>query len=343
MKLVLSIQSHVAHGYVGNRAATFPLQARGWDVDEIHTVNYSNHTGYGLGNVFGQKSTAQEIGEVYKGLKNLNFEYDGILTGYTPNAQTLSEVKRIGLDVKSRFPKALWVLDPVMGDGGQLYVDADVVPVYKEILETGQVDVITPNQFEAELLSGIKIVDVESVKKAVSMLHHKYKIPNVVITSCVFDKECNMSEESEECGDGASRLFCFVSQADCAEVFCLETPMLQGYFTGTGDLFAAMILDGLQRYEGERSRHLKHRENELVNFEQWSFPLLNAAKDTMAIVHGVLERTLAFAKNRGHTYEGGIKGNAATMRDMELRVVDSLNVFCDTGLQGSSVFQCTKV
>lgn len=44
---ILSIQSHVAYGYVGNRAATFPLQRLGFDVWAVNTVQFSNHTGYG--------------------------------------------------------------------------------------------------------------------------------------------------------------------------------------------------------------------------------------------------------------------------------------------------------
>ena len=45
---ILSIQSHVAYGHVGNSAAVFPLQRAGHEVWPIHTVNFSNHTGYGL-------------------------------------------------------------------------------------------------------------------------------------------------------------------------------------------------------------------------------------------------------------------------------------------------------
>lgn len=320
MKSVLSIQSHVAHGYVGNRAAIFPLQAKGWDVDEIHTVNYSNHTGYGLENVFGRKSTPEDLANVYKGLRNLKFEYQAVLTGYTPNAATLQQVRDIALDVKDRYPSALWVLDPVMGDGGQLYVEAGVVPIYKQILETGKVDLITPNQFEAELLSGVEIVDVASVKKAIAVLHHEYKVPHVIITSCVFEDV------------SPSKLFCFVSQVGRPdEVYCLQTDMLNGYFTGTGDLFAAMILDGLYRHSKSSDPEIK-------------FPLLSAARDTMAILHGVLERTLAFARSKGHTHALGIKGDQSSMRDMELRVIDSLDIFCsnDPASKTLSSFECNR-
>lgn len=65
-KSILTIQSHVVHGYVGNRASTFPLQVLGWDVDVLNTVQLSNHTGYGK--VFGQKLTGEEIWTQYEGV-----------------------------------------------------------------------------------------------------------------------------------------------------------------------------------------------------------------------------------------------------------------------------------
>lgn len=42
---VLSAQSHVVHGYVGNKCATFALQTHGIEVDSINTVQFSNNTG----------------------------------------------------------------------------------------------------------------------------------------------------------------------------------------------------------------------------------------------------------------------------------------------------------
>ena len=47
MQTILSIQSAVAYGHVGNSAATFPLQRLGHEVWPVPTVVFSNHTGYG--------------------------------------------------------------------------------------------------------------------------------------------------------------------------------------------------------------------------------------------------------------------------------------------------------
>lgn len=88
---VLSIQSHVVSGYVGNKAATFPLQLLGYDVDAINTVQFSNHTGYGYTN--GHKTSPDQLAAVFEGLEqNKLVRYDRILSGYTPSAQALEVV-----------------------------------------------------------------------------------------------------------------------------------------------------------------------------------------------------------------------------------------------------------
>ena len=92
---VLSIQSHVIHGYVGNKAATFPLQYRGWDVDVLNTVQFSNHPGYETftGYKYDPK-TLQDI--VENGLvDSLHIDYDAVLTGYLPSVENLQNLAHI--------------------------------------------------------------------------------------------------------------------------------------------------------------------------------------------------------------------------------------------------------
>jgi pyridoxine kinase len=89
---VLSIQSHVVHGYVGNRAATFPLQLLGYDVDVVNTVQFSNHTGYKT--TAGTKTSADELNRIFKGLSDNGLNhYDRVLTGYVPGADALAAVE----------------------------------------------------------------------------------------------------------------------------------------------------------------------------------------------------------------------------------------------------------
>ncbi|MBZ3871429.1 Pyridoxal kinase [Sciurus carolinensis] len=156
---VLSIQSHVVRGYVGNRAATFPLQVLGFEIDAVNSVQFSNHTGYTHWK--GQVLNAQELHELYAGLKlNGVNKYDYVLTGYTRDKSFLAMVVDIVQELKQQNSKLVYVCDPVMGDKwngeGSMYVPEDLLPVYREKV-VPVADIITPNQFEAELLSGRKI------------------------------------------------------------------------------------------------------------------------------------------------------------------------------------------
>jgi hypothetical protein len=145
---VLSIQSHVVHGYVGNKASTFPLQLLGFEVDPLNTVQFSNHKRYP--NCTGMTFNADHFREICNGLIGNDFVqgYSHLLTGYigVPNAidAIAAEIKRL----KEINPNIKVIVDPVLGDDGRLYVDAKCVPCYTRILSLA--DITTPNGFEAE-------------------------------------------------------------------------------------------------------------------------------------------------------------------------------------------------
>lgn len=238
MPFALSIASNVVHGYVGNRAMVFPLQYSGWDIDALHTTNYSNHPGYGK--FKGQKSTPEEIANIFTGLgdiMNLNKDYDLIITGYTPTAEML---KIIYENIVSRVFQAgkgpVWVLDPVLGDNGKLYVLGDIVPVYLEILQSGYITLTTPNQFEFELLSGVKINDLNDIKDAFKAFHEKFpKVPFVVVSSVVVgDKMYSIGFNK-------------------GEIFYIEIEQINCSFNGCGDLFTALISNELYENKFELS------------------------------------------------------------------------------------------
>ena len=111
----------------------------------------SNHTGYRQWT--GTKVSAEEITDLYQGLKQSYLtEFDMMLSGYIPGAPAVEAVGRIAEELKetgrSKPGSFFWVLDPVMGDNGQLYVAQDVVPAYRKLIN--HADLILPNQFEAE-------------------------------------------------------------------------------------------------------------------------------------------------------------------------------------------------
>ncbi|CAN6638815.1 putative pyridoxal kinase Bud16p [Trichomonascus vanleenenianus] len=298
---VLSVQSHVVHGYVGNRAATFPLQVLGWDVDVLNSVQFSNHTGYGSWS--GTKTTAQQLDEIYAKLVERGFPYDAFLTGYVPSADAVEAVGRIGADLKERFPRAIWVLDPVLGDNGTLYVAEECIPIYKSILKTGKVDLITPNKFEAELLCGMKINSREDITKALHILHDTYKVKNVVISSLEMP--------------GSSELIAVGSQ-DGGKPFFYRFDAIDSYFTGTGDLFAALMLAKTQLY----ASHERYLEK--------------AVKEALEIMNGVLLKTTQNSAANGVNGGKGVKDDPIAMMACELQVVASRDIFMGTEDPGAN-------
>ncbi|KAF2200402.1 Ribokinase-like protein [Delitschia confertaspora ATCC 74209] len=288
---VLAIASHVVHGYVGNKMATFVMQSLGCDVSAINTVNYSNHTAYKQ--VKGTKTTAEQITELYEGLKQSNLNhFDLLLTGYMPSAEAVQEVGKIGRDLKfnaSTKPGSFfWVLDPVMGDNGKLYIPEDEVPQYKALLR--EADLILPNQFEAETLSDTTITDLSSLATAIQILHEKYRVPHVIITSLRLtsdnktlpsrppSRDASAAASNEHSPSDTPKLSAEISHPSTwrtpdsslhppsqaveepenltiigstatsdfkPRLFRIDTPQLPLFFSGTGDMFAALTIPRL--------------------------------------------------------------------------------------------------
>lgn len=174
---ILSIQSHVSYGYVGNKAAVFPLQSMGFDVWPVNTVQFSNHTGYPqwAGEVF----SGEHIKSVIQGMEKNGFlpRCEAVLSGYMGSAEICFAVYESVQKIKSINPKAIYLCDPVIGNTS-CFVKPEVLDFFKTHLHA---DIITPNQFEAETLTGLKIEDIETLKKALSYFHNK-GIKTVVIT-----------------------------------------------------------------------------------------------------------------------------------------------------------------
>lgn len=166
-KRVLSIQSHVVSGYVGNKSATFPLQLLGADVDPLNTVQFSNHSGYPQ--FPGERISEETLTSLLRGLRDNGLlpGYSHILCGvllhnqaflvycrflsvpgYMGKAATVNIVKDLLQEIKSKYPFVNVFLDPVMGDNKRIYVPAESVALYKEMLHFA--DILFPNGFEAE-------------------------------------------------------------------------------------------------------------------------------------------------------------------------------------------------
>lgn len=178
---VLSIQSHVVSGYVGNTAAVFPLQLLGFDVHTINSVQFSNHTGYPV--VKGTIMNGTELDDLMDGLVNNDLcHFDYLLTGYIGSETFLNSILRVLEACKRINPKIKYVCDPVLGDNNKLYVPLPLIDIFRTSL-IPRAFMITPNQLEAEYLSGIKITNETHVVSCMRKLQAMG--PQVVVlTSC---------------------------------------------------------------------------------------------------------------------------------------------------------------
>lgn len=165
MKTILSIQSHVAYGYVGNRAAVFPLQRMGYDVIAVNTVQFSNHTGYGewRGEVF----RAEHIADILGGIRARGVSIDALLTGYMGDA-LIGEIVLKALD---GFHIKTYCCDPVMGDTGRGFFVREGIPEFFRDKALPHASILTPNQFELAYLAGHDIKTLEDAQNACKALH----------------------------------------------------------------------------------------------------------------------------------------------------------------------------
>ncbi|KAJ9613996.1 putative pyridoxal kinase [Cladophialophora chaetospira] len=268
--------------------ATFVMQTLGCEVAAINTVHFSNHTGYRQ--FKGRRTPAPEIKELYDGLRQSYLtDFDVLLSGYAPSAEVVEAIGTIARDLRYRstvHPGGFfWVFDPVMGDQGRLYVSEDIVPAYKALVR--EADLILPNQFEAELLSGVSINSLSGVANAVRTLHKTQGTKHVVVTSVGF------GDEGQKNGDagtltvvGSSR-----KQDGSARLFKIEVPKLNCYFSGTGDMFAALMVARLR--EAAAQANLLDRASWMPNdvVEAVDLPLAKATEKVLSSMQMILEKT----------------------------------------------------
>lgn len=226
---VLSVQSHVAHGYVGNKSAVFPLQLLGFEVDAVNSVQFCCHTGYPTWR--GQVLGGDDLWGLATGLdaNGLLQGYSHVLTGYIGSATFLRKIVDLVTLVKQRSPSSVYVCDPVLGDHGKLYVPAELVEIYKKDV-VPLATLLTPNQFELELLTDTSIKNESDAVSAINKLHSR-GVEQVCVTSLDYVP---------------NRIVMLLSLK--GTVYVLELPRLRGRYTGTGDLTAALLLAWLSRH-----------------------------------------------------------------------------------------------
>ena len=224
---VLSIQSHVAYGHVGNSSAVFALQRLGVEVWPVHTVQFSNHTGYGAwrGRIFDGES----IDEVVEGIaeRGVLDSCDAVLSGYLGSSEVGQAVVSAVARVREANPAALYCCDPVMGDVGRGVFVRPGIPELLRDVAVPVADVVTPNHYELDLLAGSSTRSLASVKDAVAAVQALG--PRTVLTTSL------VAEDTPE--DAVDLL-----ASEGGRHFRARTPRLEVAVNGAGDAIAALFL-----------------------------------------------------------------------------------------------------
>jgi pyridoxine kinase len=223
---ILSIQSHVAYGHVGNAAAVFPLQRMGVEVWPVHTVQFSNHTGYGEWK--GQVFDAGLIRDVVAGIaeRGVLGECDGVLSGYMGGADTAQAILDAVATVKRANPAARYCCDPVIGDVGRGIFVRPGIPEFMRAKAVPAADIITPNQFELDYLSGRESGTPAQARDALKAVHDLG--PRAILVT---------SLHTTQTPDDAIDLLA----SDDSGCFRLRTPKLPLSVNGAGDAIAALF------------------------------------------------------------------------------------------------------
>jgi pyridoxine kinase len=221
---VISIQSQVAYGHVGNSAAVFPMQMHGIDVIAVPTTLLSNRPGYPT--IRGRVLDAQLVADLLLGVEERGAldTCKMILSGYLGSSEIAAVVADFVARAKARSPKLIYCCDPVLGDRDRgLFVRAGIPPLVRDLL-CPLADIITPNHFEFEFLCGAKVTAIDQVIAQARILRGP---STVVVTSAELE------------GKPAGEIETLAVER--SKAWRVRTPKLPISPNGTGDLFAALF------------------------------------------------------------------------------------------------------
>lgn len=223
---ILSIQSSVAYGHVGNSAAVFPLQRLGHEVWPVYTVNYSNHTGYGSWR--GPMIPASDVAEIITGIEERGAlaQVDAVLSGYQGGSDIADVIIDAVARVKAANPKAVYACDPVMGNAKSGCHVGDAIPPLLRDRVVPVADIITPNQFELGFLTGREASDLASTMDAVDAAREMG--PSTVLVTSV---------ERPDRPEGTIEMLA----VNDSGAWLVQTPYLPFKRNGSGDVTAALF------------------------------------------------------------------------------------------------------
>ncbi|MBL3687174.1 pyridoxal kinase PdxY [Leucobacter zeae] len=256
---ILSIQSSVSYGHVGNSAAVFPLQRIGIEVMPVYTVCFSNHTGYGAWR--GPMLSGSDVTDIVMGIEERGGldDVDVVLSGYQGGDSIGDAILDAVARVKRRNPDAIYACDPVLGNAKS---GCHVAPEVQNLIRDRIVpsaDLITPNQFELGFITGTAPDTLETTLESIDAAMALG--PSTVLVTSV--------ERPDAPSDTIEML-----AATAEGAWIVQTPKLPLKANGSGDVTAALF-----------TAHLRRTGNAAEALER-----------TTASVYELLERTLASGK-----------------------------------------------
>ncbi|MEV8133771.1 pyridoxal kinase PdxY [Microbacterium aurantiacum] len=223
---ILSIQSAVAYGHVGNSAAVFPLQRIGVDVLPVYTVNFSNHTGYGAWR--GPLIAPDDVAAVIEGIgdRGVFGDIDVVLSGYQGGEGIADVILDAVARVKEANPAAVYACDPVMGNAKSGCFVAPAIPVLLREKVVPAADIITPNQFELGFLTGTEPSDLASTLESADRV--RAMGPRTVLVTSV---------ERPDRPEGTIEMLAVTDDG----AWLVRTPHIPMKANGSGDVTAALF------------------------------------------------------------------------------------------------------
>jgi pyridoxine kinase len=223
---ILSIQSQVACGYVGNSAAVLALQALRREVWPLPTVLLSHHPGHG--GARGGPMPVALLESIFEGLASRHCfsRCEAVLSGYLGQAEAANVVRAAVVRARAGTPGAIYLCDPVLGDDGRFYVSDEIVAAMRGLAAIA--DIVTPNAFELGVLSGAVFDSRQGALQAMRGL--RANGPEMVLLTSFGGIDTPPGTLDVMALDGAA-------------AWCLNVRNLQQQFRGAGDLFAAIFLD----------------------------------------------------------------------------------------------------
>ena len=223
---ILSIQSAVAFGHVGNSAAVFPLQRIGVEVMPVYTVNFSNHTGYGAWR--GPLIAPGDVRDVITGIEERGAfpSVDVVLSGYQGSEGIADVILDAVARVKSANPEAVYACDPVMGNAVSGCFVAPAIPVLLRDRVVPAADIITPNQFELGFLTGTEPLTLDDTLTSVDLI--RATGPRTVLVTSV---------QRPDRPEGTVEMLAVTDEG----AWIVQTPLLPMKANGSGDVTAALF------------------------------------------------------------------------------------------------------